>query len=182
MAEKRFLVVIPTRNRSELAVNAVNSVLNQQDGSAEVIVSDNSTERGEADKLSKFCSELGDRRVRYIRPPEPLPMTEHWNWAMSEALSLSRASHIIYLTDRLFLKPFALKTLAEIINQYPEKAVSYSWDLINDISLPVVSFQLIRTEKLYEVSSQDLLDLAAESFFNYSLPRMLNCCCPRKII
>src|SRR5687768_1887755 len=126
MDEKRFLVVIPSRNRSELAVNAIKSVINQQDCRAEVIVSDNSTDTEEAAKLSKFCSELGNRQVRYIRPPESLPMTEHWNWAMREALRLSQASHIIYLTDRLFLKPFALKTLDEIINLYPEKAVSYS--------------------------------------------------------
>lgn len=182
MSEKRFLVVIPTRNRSELAAAAVKSVLDQKDCRAEIIVSDNSTDAHEAAKLSEFCSTLDVSRVRYIRPSEPLPMTEHWNWAMSEALRLSPASHIIYLTDRLFLKPFALKTLDEIVNLYPEKAITYSWDLINDLGSPVVSFQLVRTEKLYEVSSRDLLNLAAESFFNYSLPRMLNCCCPRTII
>ena len=182
MNDKGFLVVIPTRNRADLAINAVNSVINQQDCRVEVIVSDNSTDNEEVAKLSEFCLEIGDNRVRYIRPSEPMAMTDHWDWAMNEALNLSRASHIMYLTDRLILKPFALRDISGIVNLYPEKVISYSWDLINDISLPFISFQLIRTGKLYEVSSQDLLDLAAESFFNYSLPRMLNCCCPRKII
>jgi glycosyltransferase involved in cell wall biosynthesis len=182
MQYKSLLVVIPTRNRHDLAINAVNSVLNQENCNFEVIVSDNSTEEQEVEKLHAFCEKNTDSRLRYIRPPEPLPMTEHWDWAMGEALTISQASHIIYLTDRCLLKPLALSEIANIVNLYPEKTVSYSYDSINDIDSPVSSFQMMRTEKLFEVSSQDLLDLSAESFLTYSMPKMLNCCCPRETI
>jgi hypothetical protein len=182
MQYKSLLVVIPTRNRAEFAINAIKSVLNQDERNVEVVVSDNSTQESEVEKLYAFCQESTDDRLRYIRPFAPLPMTEHWDWAMSEVLNISQASHITYLTDRMIFKPFALRELAEIVNLYPENVISYSWDLINDITLPIISFQLIGTKKLFRISSQDLLNSLSESIFNYSLPRMLNCCCPRAVL
>lgn len=183
MGNNKIVVVVPTRNRSELAVNAINSLLTQEGcAPADIIVSDNSTDEKDLARLSEFCRSLDNPLVQYVRPPEPFSMSDHWNWIMDKALEMSEANYVSYLTDRIVLRPTALRELTDIITLYPEKAVSYSWDMIKDDSRPVVSFQLIRTGKLYEVTSQDLLDLGAESVFNFSLPRMMNMVCPRKIV
>jgi glycosyltransferase involved in cell wall biosynthesis len=183
MDDKKIVVVVPTRNRADLAINAINSVLTQEGvAAADIIVSDNSTESADVAKLSEFCRNLNNPLVHYIRPPKPLPMSDHWSWAMDKALSISQANYVTYLTDRIVLRPHSLKDLTHIISLYPEKVIAYSWDMIKDESIPVISFQLIRTGKVYEVTSQDLLDLGAESVFNFSLPRMMNSVCPRKTV
>ena len=47
MQYKSLLIVIPTRNRADLAITAINSVINQKNCTVEVLVSDNSTEEPE---------------------------------------------------------------------------------------------------------------------------------------
>ena len=100
-----LLIVIPTRNRANFAINAINSVLEQENCNLEVIVSDNSTDEADILKLSSYCHQLDDKRLRYICPPKPLTMAQHWDWAMRQALQISSANHIAFLTDRtLFAK------------------------------------------------------------------------------
>jgi len=52
------VVVIPTRNRSHLAVNAIRSVLEQPVETIRVIVSDNFTEEPDRFALAAFCEQL----------------------------------------------------------------------------------------------------------------------------
>ena len=59
--------LIPTRNRADLAIAAVRSLLDQ-DCPIEIFVSDNSTS---ADGLRDFC--LGQKQVHYLRPPTSSP-------------------------------------------------------------------------------------------------------------
>src|SRR5467141_2990458 len=113
MSHPRCLIVIPTRNRSDLARNAIQSVFAQSDCEVDVLVSDNSTSSSQRGELSEFCQQLSNRRLRYVAPPEPLPMSEHWNWVMREALTLYEASHVTFLTDRMMFKPGALNPLVE---------------------------------------------------------------------
>ncbi|HVF50650.1 MAG TPA: glycosyltransferase, partial [Pyrinomonadaceae bacterium] len=94
------VVVIPTRNRAGLAANAARSVLSRPDAGMRVLVSDNSTSEQEASELARLCGEIGDSRLRLVRPPEPLAMSAHWNWAMRQALEYD-ASHFTFLTDRM---------------------------------------------------------------------------------
>src|SRR6476620_12635999 len=99
-----IVVVIPTRNRSAIAMNAVRSVLDQPVENLHALVSDNSTIEAEREALAAFCSSQNDERLRYVRPPKPLPMAEHWEWALDEALGSSQASHVTYLTDRMMFR------------------------------------------------------------------------------
>jgi len=182
MAFNKLLVLIPTRNRAELAINAVNSVLTQTDCNVEVIVSDNSTEEVELISLKQFCEELQDERLHYIKPPSPLPMSKHFNWALEQTLQLSSASHITILPDRWVFKPHALREIVEIVNQYPEKILSYSWDSVDDERVPVKLLQAAWTGKLFEVKSSYLLDLATQMSFTLPiLPAVLHVCVPREV-
>ena len=63
------VVVIPTRNRAAIAMNAIRSALDQPVGNLNVLVSDNSTLEKERETLAAFCSSQSGERLRYIRPP-----------------------------------------------------------------------------------------------------------------
>lgn len=122
---KDVVVVIPTRNRADLAINAIRSVLDQGIDGGWLIVSDNSTAESEKTALADFCRELSNPRLRYVAPPAPLAMTEHWNWAMQHALQLPEVDRFIYLTDRSMFKPGELAAIIRIAELNPDKVVSY---------------------------------------------------------
>lgn len=177
------VVVIPTRNRAELAANAIRSAL-AQDGRAlaGVLVSDNSNDEAEAARLRAFCEALGDARVTYVRPPESLPMSPHWDWAAGRALELYGASHVTFLTDRMILRGGALEKLASVAGLYPDKLVSYMHDRVADDETPVRLHQNAWSGKLYEAESARLLEAVSQSRPSEALPRLLNCHVPRGLL
>jgi hypothetical protein len=178
-----LIIVIPTRNRSDLAINAIRSVLDQPDCEVVLLVSDNSTSLEERTKLSEFCRQLQDKRLQYLTPPEPLPMSRHWDWAMEQALAQSNCSHVGFLTDRMMFKPGVLSSLVAILNAYPDKLLSYMHDEVDDFASPVLVRQLPWTGNLYKVEAAHLLRLSSQSvMYDSSVPRMLNCIVPRAIL
>ncbi|HEX8458786.1 MAG TPA: glycosyltransferase [Pyrinomonadaceae bacterium] len=179
--EQRLIVVIPTRNRAQLTMNAIRSVLAQEESAALVLVSDNSTDPAQLETLARFCHELDDARVRYARPPRSLNMPEHWDWAMEQALQ-SDATHFTILTDRMVFKAGQLKTVGQIAARYPERIICYLHDRVVDLSAPYRVEHHAWTGKLYEVAATRLLTLSAESvMYDGCTPRMLNCLVPRGI-
>lgn len=178
-----LLVIIPTRNRSELAINAINSVLTQLDANnVSILVSDNSTETSESEKLVKFCKKNEDSCLRYVKPPEPMAMARHWDWAITEALYSYNFNHFLFLTDRMVFKKGEIKTISAVAQSYPNKIISYNIDRINDFVKPITLERLSWTGKLLEINSAHLLRLSSQSIFHHCLPRMLNCIVPRFIL
>lgn len=59
------LIVVPTRNRADLARKAIRSVLDQREADVRVLVSDNSTSEAELEELAAFCDALKDERLQY---------------------------------------------------------------------------------------------------------------------
>jgi glycosyltransferase involved in cell wall biosynthesis len=178
---KGIVVVIPTRNRPALAKNAIRSVLEQRGCVVEVIVSDNSTSPEDLSELKDFCLQQKDRRLRYITPPRPLPMTRHWDWVLQQALN-SHLNHFTFLADRWIFLPGALEAIANIATKEPSKIICYLHDRIDDLAKPVRLRQLEWTGNLFEVTSEHLLSLAANSvIYDSSFPRMLNCVVPRVV-
>src|SRR5438552_1285696 len=123
-----LLIAIPTRNRARLAMSAIQSVLDQITDDIQVMVSDNSTLPEESAELFRFCRQTQDARLRYVAPPEPLSMTQHWDWVLQLALSQYSASHFTFLTDRMVFKPDALKSLIAHITVYPNRLLCYMHD------------------------------------------------------
>jgi len=175
-----LVVVIPTRNRAWLARNAIRSVLSQSIENLSVIVSDNSTITQESDELSEFCSQLADPRLQYIRPPQPLAMTQHWQWALEQVPEDSR--HVTFLTDRMVYKPGALQKLGAIAHSHPDMIISYMHDRIIDDQLPVRLEQYEWSGNLYRIKCSRLVRMVAESFLHGCLPRMLNSVVPRRVL
>jgi glycosyltransferase involved in cell wall biosynthesis len=176
------VVVIPTRNRAPLAVNAIRSVLEQPLQNVQLIVSDNSSIEREKEDLASFCSNLANPRLRYVRPPQSLSMTAHWEWAIQQALSLYAASHFLYLTDRMMFKPAGLKEVLDRASVYPTKVVSYNHDMIADDKRPIRIEQHPYTGKLLEIKTLRLSYLYSQAIFHHGLPRMLNSVTPRSVL
>ena len=177
------VVVIPTRNRAAIAVNAVRSVLDQKVENASVMVSDNSTAEDEREALAAFCLGCADARVRYVRPPESLSMAAHWDWAIQEALRSYSASHFLYLTDRMMFRKGALKEVLDLAAVYPHKVISYNLDRIIDNLKPIRVEQYPANEKLLEVQTLQLSRLLSQAaLIHPAVPRMLNCIVPRTVL
>ena len=175
------LIVIPTRNRAHIARNAIRSVLDEPIDGVQLMVSDNSTSEADREALVQFCSTLNDSRLRYIRPPQSLAMTAHWDWAMQEALASYNANHFTYLTDRMMFKTGGLKEVLAVVARYSEKVVSYNHDRLVDHVRPIHVDQYASTAKLWEVPTKHLLWLVSQSAMHHGLPRMLNCFVPRAV-
>ena len=176
------VVVIPTRNRSGMAQNAIESVLSQAAGDVRVLVSDNSTSPDEVESLARYCERLRDGRLHYVRPPEPLAASAHWDWAIRQALQAFDASHFIYLTDRMMFKRGSLKAVTDIAKRYPHKIITYYHDRIIDNSKPVTVEQYSWTGRLLEVDCLHLSQLYARVHLHLCLPRMLNSVVPRTML
>ena len=179
---KETVIVVPTRNRAAIAMNAIRSVLEQTVDDIQVLVSDNSTIESERTVLASFCSVQKDPRLRYLRPPQSLSMSSHWEWAIQEALQFYRASHFIYLTDRMMFRTVALKDVLNIAALYPTKIISYNHDRIIDSEQPIRVQQYAVSGKLLEVTTERLSYLYSQAVLHLALPRMLNCIVPREIL
>ena len=176
------VVVIPTRNRASLAMNAVRSVLDERIEDLEVLVSDNSTSESEREQLQSFCASLGESRLRYVGPPQSLGMPDHWQWAIEQALANYDASHFTYLTDRMMFRAGGLRETLDLAALYPDKVITYNHDRICDNTRPIRIEEYEVTEKLLEVQSPHLLQLCADAILHHGLPRMLNCIVPRRVL
>jgi hypothetical protein len=174
-----LLVVIPTRNRSDFAMRALESVVAHADATVRVLLSDNSTDAGESQRLREHVATLDAGRVARIAPLQPLSMTEHWNWALDQALQRD-CSHVAFLTDRMMFRRGSLDAVLGILRRFPNDVLSYTYDRIHDIRRPVSYVRLPRSGRLFRVSTQHLLDQAASMVFYSCLPRMLNCAVPRR--
>lgn len=177
------VVVIPTRNRATLALNAIASALEQRAENVSVMVSDNSTSESERDAVANYCRNRAGESLRYVNPPQSLSMSGHWEWAIQEALRLYPASHFLYLTDRMMFRKNALKEVLDLAALYPHKIISYNLDRIVDNLKPIRVEEYPANEKLLEVPTLQLSRLLSEAArIHPAVPRMLNCIVPRTVL
>src|SRR6476659_7183748 len=95
--------VIPTRHRAALAISAIESLLAQPNDVA-IVVSDNSSSEEQVQQLAAFCRGIDDPRLFYIRCSPVLPMPDHWDWALQQALARTDATHFGVHYDRKLWK------------------------------------------------------------------------------
>lgn len=163
-------------------MNAVRSVVDQGVAGVRVIVSDNSADDEQRAALVDFCGNFPDDRVRYMKPPSDMSMSEHWEWACREALADGSSSHVTYLTDRMVFKAGELSDLCSLLQRYPDRVLSYNHDKVEDFERPIRLELAPWSGKLFEIDSSHLLFLSAKGVFHACLPRMLNCIVPRIVV
>ena len=175
-------IVIPTRNRAQLAIDACNSLLNQSGSPFEVFVSDNSTEPDQIRRLADYCAAADRDRLTYLRPPEPLPQPTHWDWALGEALRRSHATHFTIHYDRRITKPGHLALLDEVLTRFPDTVVTWTVDQILREGARSTVWQtpwtgavyLTRTARVVEMTYQATIREMGQAF-----PLLSNCAVPR---
>jgi len=178
----RLVIIVPTRDRADIAVNAVWSLLASSDSSFEIFLSDNSTLSSHSSQLEHFVKSCDDPRLTLRRPPYAMSMTHHWDWALKEALENPEITHAVFLTDRMMFKSGCLDALLAIVVRHPEQIVSYDHDRVLDHRVPIIVELSPWSDTLLELSSTRLLALAARCVFAPALPRLLNSVVPRAVL
>jgi len=151
-----LVVLIPTRNRADLAICAIDSALGDGRLPVQLVVSDNSTDKASAAALGAYCAGLGPR-VTYIRPPDSMAMAEHWDWAIETTLDRVDASHLTILTDRFLFRPGAVVELAQVAAQHPDSVINFRYDDVYDHVQPSVVALSAWSGRTVGCRSEDLL-------------------------
>lgn len=101
-------ILIPTRNRPQLAIKAVRSALAQTYRSIEVVVTDNS----DTAQLGDLIASIGDDRVHYFKNHENIGPILNWR----KALETAKGAYCLVLPDDDYLiNPFYVEDAAEIL-------------------------------------------------------------------
>jgi Glycosyl transferase family 2 len=175
------VVVVPTRNRADLAATTVASALADGDPRVSVLVSDNSTDEEHAERLRAWCDEHAGEALRYVRPPEPLPMSAHWQWALGHALESPGTTHVMYLTDRLVMRPGMWDGLLGVAERHPADVITFGDDTIVDYRQPVTISERPWTGSLLRVDAGRLLRVLGRGIHMVA-PTMLQTLAPRTVI
>jgi glycosyltransferase involved in cell wall biosynthesis len=103
-----FSIIIPTRERAETLLFAMQSVLCQEGDDIELVVSDNLS--GPA--TAQIALGFNDPRVVYVRTDRRLSMCDNWDFAFTHA----RGSYIAFLGDDDGLMPRAFQIMRQVLN------------------------------------------------------------------
>lgn len=101
-------ILIPTHNRTELALKAIRSALTQSYAHLEIIVSDNSR----TDILGQKIEGIKDRRIKYSRNPDNIGPILNWR----KALHNSTGKYCLILPDDDYLlNPYYIEDAVNIL-------------------------------------------------------------------
>jgi glycosyltransferase involved in cell wall biosynthesis len=112
----RFSIVYPTRHRPEFIEQALRALEAQDHDDFEVVVADNFVDPSRS--CEEICRSSPLPNLTYVRPPDPLSMTENWSFALPHATG----DYIGYLTDKMFVLPGALNRVEQAMERsgHPE--------------------------------------------------------------
>jgi glycosyltransferase involved in cell wall biosynthesis len=105
----KYSILIPTRNGSPYILDAVKSVLMQEYGSVEVVVSINHS----TDNTLDLLGQLEDSRLKIVSPPSLLPMALHYEWLLGQA----KGEWVSIIGDDDGLMPYFFDSLDKIIKE-----------------------------------------------------------------
>lgn len=115
---KKFTIVIPTRERAETLKYTLKACTAQNYENLDIIVCDNrSTDHTE--EVVKGCQ---DPRVRYVKTPKRLGMSENWEYALSHVTG----DFVTYLGDDDGLLPDAVSISNQLLTKHPYKSLIWS--------------------------------------------------------
>jgi glycosyltransferase involved in cell wall biosynthesis len=124
MPNPKIIVIIPTRERSDVLQFALRTVTDQDYDNLEIIVSDNYSQ----DETREIVAAAGDPRIRYINTGKRVAMTTNWEFALSHADD----GWVTFMGDDDGLPMGAAAKVAELIGQEPADAIrarfcAYAW-------------------------------------------------------
>jgi len=179
MNTRQLTVIIPTRNRVELAAIAMASVQGQLTDRIRVVVSDNSTDENARAHLEALCRR---QRVEYMRPDTPCSMSDHWNWLLKQVCAGTRGSHFTFLTDRMFFRKNALSELMHKIDEYPDDVIAFPLDTVRDDEVPVRLQLHPWSGRTIRVAASTMASMLAHAEMPLSAPLLLNSVVPVSVL
>ena len=114
----RFSVLIPTRERASTLRSTLATCLDQDFDDYEILVCDNGT----SEATRRVVDEAGSARVRYVRAPRALAMSDNWELAVSEAVG----DFILVLGDDDGLMGYALRELDTLLARLGTSIIRWS--------------------------------------------------------
>ncbi|HYJ30771.1 MAG TPA: hypothetical protein VEW25_10575, partial [Allosphingosinicella sp.] len=177
-------LLIPTRNRPALAIEAARSALAEGGSQLRVLVSDNSASEEDVRALERDCRDTGDARLHYMRPPRELALPAHWDWALEQALARTDATHFSVQYDRKLWKPGGLSALWQACLFHPEILLSFQNDVVLPTGERFVCGQVPGTGRLYRLACERVVELTARGMIpeiGHTYPILSNCVVPRAI-
>ncbi|MGO2233621.1 MAG: glycosyltransferase family 2 protein [Marinomonas sp.] len=124
MSSPILSVIMPTHNRANYAISAINSILSFPDMDIELIVTDTS----EDSQLKDALSNISDNRLKYSYVKEALSMTENYNLAMS----LATGTYVCLIgdddtitQDAIIASRWAKENCVEVVS--PLVVANYAW-------------------------------------------------------
>jgi glycosyltransferase involved in cell wall biosynthesis len=141
----RLSVVIPVRNRAETLLYTLRTCVAQEFDDCEIVVSDNDSSSAVRQVVGGFA----DRRIRYVRTPALLAMSDSWEFALAQA----SGEYVTFLGADDGLLPHALPEIDRLLRMLDPPAlrwesVCYNWpDLpaqdqaaANELLIPLKQF------------------------------------------
>jgi FkbM family methyltransferase len=124
VSRPRFSVVIPTRERPGTLRYALETCLTQDFDDYEVVVCDNHG----SPATREVVDQLASGRIRYVRAPRPLAMSDNWELAVAEAAG----EYVTILGDDDGLARHALRDLDRLARRLDARvlrweAAFYTW-------------------------------------------------------
>jgi glycosyltransferase involved in cell wall biosynthesis len=176
----RLGVVIPTRDRAQLAIIAIRALL-EQPCDLQVLVSDNSSADTDVELLAAFCAEVNDPRLVRVRPPRELSMPAHWEWALREAVTRFDSTHFTIHYDRKAFRPGHLALLTQLGARYPDELITYPSDFTAEHAGRIVLWQMPVTGSVVSIRTQRIAELFAAGSWAataQTAPILSNCIVP----
>ncbi len=103
----KFNVIIPTRERADVLLYCLHTVVVQDYENLNIIVSDNFSQ----DNTREVVASFDDSRIRYINPGRRMSMSHHWEFALGHVTD----GWVMILGDDDGLLPGALDRMAQVI-------------------------------------------------------------------
>lgn len=178
-------IVIPTRNRAWLAIEAIRSLLSIEDRRlACILVSNNSSDPRHATALAEYCEKSDDPRLIHIAPPRALGMADHWDWAVQQALERSQASHFALHYDRRISLP-DFRLMLDLTARWPDRPITYLLDILYPALGRFFVQQTPWSGGLFEIATRRAVELASQGLLTdlwQAFPVLVNCVTPRAAI
>ena len=112
----KFTIIIPTRERADVLVHSLHTVVAQDYEDLTIIVSDNFSQ----DNTKQVVDSFHDPRIKYINTGRRVSMSHNWEFALSHV----KDGWVSIIGDDDGLMPGALTTVADIIRKTGCQAIT----------------------------------------------------------
>src|SRR5258708_14026762 len=125
MLTPKVTVAIPTFNRYELLLRAIDSVVRQSFTDFELLIVDNAS----TDETRNLARASNDARVRYVRNSENLGIIGNWN----RSIDLACGEYILIFHDDDLMHPTFLQRSIAALDEHP--TVGFCFPLVRRVDL-----------------------------------------------